>query len=299
MTHNGAKLGYLFVIILAIGCALVVYKQFFKVKHMGSVILLHGTSSAGKSALLQELQKLNGQVVIFKIDDWFPGALTDKAIELGWTEETGIHPWFYLHQYMVEKTGEVFFDTELRDALFTDASSFYQPVMNAVQDGKIAMVDTVLESDMWHKEFDDYFASVPTFKVLVYCPLHEIVKRVAERNKKGDVEKRTTFQSFEQFSAIYGLHNGGTQAVDTVSSYVLLRALDDAIDELVVEGVPAAYVPKLELFKQKFIEHYGLHDEDHPIELVALHHYDLILNSGLYDASMLAQQLQQLLIRKL
>ncbi len=293
---NGAKLAYLFVVILIAGCFIVLYKHLFKVKPKGGVILLHGTSSAGKSALLQEFQKLNDQVVIFKIDDWFPGALTDKAKELGWTEDADMHPWLYLHQYMTQKTGKVFFDTELRDALFNDALSFYVPVMSAVQDGKMAMVDTVLESDMWHKEFDDYFASVPTFKVLVYCPLDEIIKRVAERNKKGGAEKRTTFQSFEQFSALYGMQDRSKQIVDTVSSHVLLKALYDAIDELIVEGVPSVYVPKLELFKQRFIEHYGLRGEDHPIELVALHHYDLILNSGIYDAPMLAQQLQQFLV---
>lgn len=269
------------------------------VNQHGTVILLHGTSSAGKSALLQELHKLNKQVVIFKIDDWFPGVLTDKARAFGWNKNMNIHPWLYLHQYMTQKTGQYFFDVELRNLLFNDASSFYQSVMCAVQDGKTAIVDTVLESEEWHKEFDDYFASVPTVKVLVYCPLYEIIKRVAERNKKGDVdEKRTTFQSFEQFSAIYGLQDGSKQVVDTVLSQLLLQALNDAINELVVEGIPATYMPKLATFRQEFIKRYGLHGEDHHLELVALHHYDLVLNSGMYDASILAQQLQQFLIAK-
>ena len=50
---------------------------------IGNIVLLNGTSSAGKSAILEEFTKLEKDYIIFKIDDWFPSQII-KSKELGW-----------------------------------------------------------------------------------------------------------------------------------------------------------------------------------------------------------------------
>lgn len=53
---------------------------------MPTLILLNGTSSAGKSSILHELTALRPDFIIYKADTWFPPEKIKKAEQLDWKQ---------------------------------------------------------------------------------------------------------------------------------------------------------------------------------------------------------------------
>lgn len=259
---------------------------------IGNIVLLNGTSSAGKSAILEEFTKLEKDYIIFKIDDWFPSQIIKKAKELGWEENSGIDPWIFLHVYATKTTGNYYFDTELREKLFDSFGNFYQQIKELVQKENNVIIDIVLEHEKAYTEFFNFFNSFNVVKVLVYCPLDILVKRVAMRNKYGKLEeRRMNFLSFEQFPAIYKIgQSGNAQIVDIAKSSEIKKALVDSIQDLIDNKIPDIYIPKLREFERKFIEQFNLNKQEE-IALVPTHNYDLILNSSTNTPQELAAQI--------
>lgn len=269
-------------------------KKLTTAKPCGHVILLNGTSSAGKSAILAELTKLNSSYRIFKVDDWWPDVMRTKAKEMGWEEESKMDPWMYLYHYMAKKTGKYYFATEMREILFNDSASFYAPAKKAAGEGHTVIIDTVLEYEKEYIEFDNYFNDCQACKILVYCPLDVLLSRVEQRNASGNPdEQRTAFQSFEQFPAIFKVQDhADEQVVDVVETSAMKQELDEAIKQLQVHGIPDPYVPKLEEFRNKFVAQFKL-DEQGKIKLVPTHSYQLILNSGTKTPAELAEEFEK------
>lgn len=266
-----------------------------KVKH-GNIVLLNGTSSSGKSTLLDELSKFFADYKALKVDDQFPARLKSKAREFGWSEEFGINAWVFLHNYMTKKTGEYYFDTELREKIFTDSSSFYQMVQDLAIKGQNVIIDTVLEHQKEYSDFTEFFKNFKVIKILVYCPLDILLHRVELRNKSGiPREMRTAFQSFEQFPAIYKIkEKSDEQVVDQLNSSVIKKSLEDSIQDLINDNISEHYLPKLKEFKLKFIEQFKLYKQD-SIELVVKHKYDLIINSGIHSTQELVRKVSEIL----
>lgn len=126
----------------------------------------------------------------------------------------------------------------------------------------------------------------------MYCPLDVLLQRVEARNKSGTPEEmRTAFQSFEQFPAIYKIHEDDSeQIVDTVKSLTIKKTLESAIQDLIDNKIREPYVIKLQEFKKKFIDQFKLNQQDEVI-LVARYHYDLILNSGVNSVQELSSKI--------
>ncbi len=248
-------------------------------KH-GKIILLNGVSSSGKTTIINEISNIDKSIKILKVDDWFPEVLNQKAESLGWKNESGIDPWLYLYDYVHEKTGKWYFNTEVRQILFDEATSLYQKAKDISSSGHNVIIDTVLEYDKEYKTFDDFFKNDRVLKVLVYCPMDVLLERVEIRNKSGIPEEyRTAFQSFEQFPAMFKVQEHlNEQVVDEIKSKVLKQTLEKSIQALIDNKIPEPYLPKLQDFKNNFIKIFKL-DEQENIILVSKHEYDLILNS--------------------
>lgn len=270
---------------------------FFWSHHMpqtGTLLLLNGTSSSGKSAILSSFEKKHPDFKVFKIDDWFPDQMRQKATQLGWQENGGTNPWVYLATYVEQQTGKPNFDTETRAYLFNEITPMYAAAKKALQAGQNVVIDTVFEYDPEYQKFADFFAEFNCIKVLVYCPLDVLLERVQARNNSGvRAEMRSAFQSFEQFPAIYKLQeHADKQGVDTVSVASMKSALQAAIQELIDNKIPGKYLPRLQAFEQNFIKQFKLDDQDR-ITLVARHQYDLILDSGKHTPDELVVEIDE------
>lgn len=285
------------ILVLVIACTALFfiwkYKQ-YKSPATGMLILLNGTSSSGKSAILDSFHKRNPIFKIFKVDDYYPTQVLKKAKELGWGQHEGVEPWVYLANYVEQKTGHPNFDTQVRAYLFHETSPMYQEAHKALRSGHKIIMDTVFEYDPEYERFSDFFKEINCFRVLVYCPLDVLIERVQTRNRSGKKEEvRTAVQSFEQFPALYKLQEHESEpVVDVISSDSIKSALDAAIQELVVQKIPEKYMQPLQDFKQIFIKQFKL-DELTVIKLVARHHYDLILNSAAHTPEELAELIEK------
>lgn len=262
------------------------------VKKNGQIILLNGVSSSGKSAIIQELKKLKPDLYILKVDDWFPQALQNKATELGWVKESGTDPWSYLYEYLVAQTGQYYFSTEVREKLFDNTAEFYKQALEVASKGQDVIIDTVLEYKKEYAEFDSVFKGYDVKKILVYCPMDVLAKRVQQRNASGiQEENRTYFQSFEQFPAMFKVQTEAQESVvDTVQTQTMKETLDAAIAQLIEFHIPQPYLPKLDLFKKQFIQKFRLDLQD-TIILVPTCAYDLILNSHITSPIQSAQRI--------
>ncbi|HEX2977816.1 MAG TPA: AAA family ATPase [Candidatus Babeliales bacterium] len=247
----------------------------------GKVILLNGTSSAGKSSVLKEMHQLNPAYVLFNVDDWFPAALVTKAVELGLDLKTGFDPWLFLHDYLLKKTGEHYFAPEARELLFTEIPPMYRKAKEAAQNGRDVIIDAVMEYETKYEEFHTFFKDFQMVKVLLYCPVDVLIERIEQRNESGVFhERRFAFLAFEQFPALYKLAEGEDDfIIDTIKSRQLKNALEFAINKLINNGIPDPYIPKLNEFRNNFIERFKL-DKQEEVQLTSTRFYDLILNTA-------------------
>ncbi|MBI2774654.1 AAA family ATPase [Candidatus Dependentiae bacterium] len=247
----------------------------------GKVILLNGTSSAGKSSVLNELHELNPNYVLFNVDDWFPAALVTKAVELGLDLKTGFDPWLFLHDYLLKKTGEHYFAPEARELLFTEIPPMYRKAKETAQNGRDVIIDAVMEYEAKYEEFDTFFQDLQMVKVLLYCPVDVLIERIEKRNESGIFrERRFAFLAFEQFPSLYKLPEDDDDfIIDTVKSTELKDALEFAITTLIKNGIPDPYIPKLNKFRNNFIERFRL-DKQKEVQLTPTRYYDLIINTA-------------------
>lgn len=268
-------------------------------KKAGTIILLNGTSSSGKSTILKELQALSPDVVILRVDDYYPEELIQKALKYGWQKDSGIDPWAYLHQYLTAKTGKYYFDVELREQFFNATSFLYSKAKEFAAQGKTVIIDTVLEHKKTYQEAFEYFKNDQFHMMLIYCPMDILLERVQARNRSGIAdEQRNAFLSFEQFPHMYKLKESENQlAIDTVNTNTLKAALETAIQDLVKQGISQEYLPKLQAFKDNFIAQFKLDDLEQ-IEIVPRHQYDLVFtNDAPEKAKKIAIQLNEFLLK--
>ena len=246
-------------------CALLgLFFRSHRMSQTGTLLLLNGTSSSGKSAILNSFQKNHPDFKVFKIDEWFPDEMSQKAIELGWQESSGMNPWIFLATYAEEKTGKPCFDSEIRAALFPQlAIPMYTAAKKALQAGHNVVIDTVFEYDPLYEKFSGFFAGFKCVKVLVYCPLDVLLERVEARNRSAvQGETRTAFQSFEQFPALYKVQEHVDEViVDTVSAVSMKDALQVAVQELIDNKIPDKYLPRLQAFEQISLHSLSLMDK--------------------------------------
>lgn len=261
------------------------------------IILLNGTSSSGKSTAVKELQKFLPQAVFLKVDDYYDDGVMQTARNLGWNENTHIDPWLFINQYLTNKTGTYYFDTEVRQQLFTATDFFYSKAKLAAAHGKTAIIDTVLEYPSAYQEAFDYFKDDHFSMILIYCPMDMLLARVQERNSSGiPGEHRSAFLAFEHFTTMYMLKEKADEPlVDTINTNTLKQALDAAIRDLVDQGIAKEYMPKLKEFKAHFIAQFKL-DQLKEIEITPQYRYLAIFKNDTLEAPKnIAQELAQLI----
>ncbi|CAN5161959.1 hypothetical protein BH09DEP1_BH09DEP1_8010 [soil metagenome] len=268
-----------------------------KSKSPGTIILLNGTSSSGKSTVAKELQTLAPHAMFLKIDDYYDAEVLQTALNLGWKENSGIDPWLFLNQYLTRKTGNYYFDTEVRQQLFTATDFFYSKAKLAETHGKTIFIDTVLEYASAYQEAFDYFKASNFFMILIYCPMQILLAHVQERNSSGIAgEHRSAFLAFEHFKTMYKLKEHSDEPlVDMVNSGQLKESLQIAIQELVDQGNEDEYLPKLEKFKEDFIAQFKL-DQTTQIEITTQYRYLAVFkNDTIASPDLIAQKIKTLL----
>lgn len=147
--------------------------------HPGTLIILNGTSSSGKSSILAQLQRmLPGPFLDAGIDKFIfmlPSAYRDLPL---WNEILG-------RADQAGEQGHVLF------------SGMHHALAALVQRGNHLLADHVLVERAWVQECALLFAELPAYLIGIHCPLPVLEER--ERNRKD----RTLGQARLQFDVVH------------------------------------------------------------------------------------------------
>jgi predicted AAA+ superfamily ATPase len=230
-------------------------------KKPGTIILLNGTSSAGKSTLIKALHELYPDFQVASIDEY-------------------------------TKTHQFNGFANLR------YNSFYTMIYNQATAGKNILVDTVLYHTRY-KKYDAMLQSprVQLIKILVYCPVDCLIAHVQQRNKSGNsMEHRTINQAFRAFLGLYTMqtkqHN---LVIDTIHSDKMKAALQKSLN--VIANWSDKNKKRQRATNKKMVHQFNL-DTPHQIFITPSHHWDLIVNTSLNSPEEIAHKISEFIEKR-
>lgn len=244
----------------------------------GAVVLLNGTSTSGKSALVNELQREFGKAYEIVELDRYMGQLQEEH-PLSESEQKSMKP-----EEMEKRVGQFLHYT-------------YSHAKELSQQGKHVLVDTV----QFNEEYERNCAALDcknAVKILVYCPFDIVVDRVAKRTKEGS--PRTLNLVLNQFLHAYKIRESDDELfVDCIETRRFKAKLALVKEE--VERLPKEMGLKTEEEIQKFrkerlrglddfVKHFKL-DSCKTIELTTRQQapWDLVVNTGALTPAEAAQ----------
>ena len=142
----------------------------------GSIILIHGASSAGKSTLARALQQ--------RIDVPFLHYSIDHLRDSGVLPSERIRS----HEFAWRDMRAAFFD------------GFHASVGAFVRAGNHLLVEHIVETRAWRDDLLRILAGVDVFFVAVHCPLVELERREAARGDRPAGMAKTDFASVHLFN---------------------------------------------------------------------------------------------------
>jgi uridine kinase len=229
----------------------------------GMIVLLNGTSSAGKTSIVQELQKIYGDSYECIIGDEFI-----KTYEIS-------HP-------KSESITNDMYQVQVISAMCKDAKQI------ALQ-GKNVFIELV-QFDENYKNYCSILECEKIIKILVYCPLDILVDRLAKRNQAAEL-KVDLLTPLQLFTAIYKLQESETEpVVDQIKTNRMKYALQAATQEINKQIQEAGLQISFEQdpFCKNFIKQFKL-DGVKEIVIVPQHHWDLIVNTAINSPAEIAK----------
>ena len=210
----------------------------------GHIVLLNGTSSAGKSSLAEVMvEHSTNKYEVVSFDNFYR-TYREK-------------------RHVTRLNGE-----QYRDFLL----SLYRQAKEQSVAGKNVIIDTV-EFDRGYEEYCDILDCPNVIKAIVYCPLQDILKRVEKRNNSGDPSnRRPALLSFQQFLEMYKPQTSPDElVVDRTRTTVLKAALMEA-------GRKANNPTQYAALYKNYAKVFGI-DQDKEIVIVSKGKYDLVINT--------------------
>lgn len=230
------------------------------------IVLLNGTSSAGKSSIIRELQKQS---------------------------ENGF---FIANLDQFEKE----YEKDNFDDFFDD---FYKHVKNLSLIHPKILVDTV-QYELGYEKYDEILGK-QVVKILVYCPLSDILKRVKKRNQSGDEgELRSVVQAFKQFFNLYKMKKElCEEVIDIIHTSTIknvLREIKREYDEFDIKYPESIHVraEKYNKLVKRSADQFH-YNQKRKISLATKQNcWDLVINSGINSPELSARKIADYLETK-
>jgi chloramphenicol 3-O phosphotransferase len=181
----------------------------------GSIILINGTSSSGKTTLVKGLQRTLPELWLEMGIDRFAYALPDRV--------HGEDTWQQLFRYVrPEGRADGPFTIETTALGHRFISGIHATAAALAERGLNIIVDQVLLDGSWLEECARLWAAFPVLFVGVRCPLEVVLERERERGN------RTPGQAEAQYDVV---HRWGTYDVEVDTSVL---TTDEAIARITV-----------------------------------------------------------------
>ncbi len=242
---------------------------------IGTVIVLHGTGSSGKTSISKFLQKKLQNCISISIDDFFWPALIEngikrKLIKKSMTREEQMH-------VVIDHRALLSSDLQISKT-FKD---LYEEVQLLAQEHSFVILDVVFANKSEYYHFCEAMKDIPFFSVLVYCSPIKLAEHVIHRNTYEKIqENRDIFSHMKNFLKFYKKSNDPDTILDTISQQEVFKAL-----EIVTAYAKQAHIKRSltkekmkmlhERFEQKFFN-----KNNAKVSIKYLFEYDIMVNTG-------------------
>gem|GEM_PF-1469738 len=247
-----------------------------------SVLLITGTSSAGKTLISKELATLLVEdVALLSVDDVLWNAVLEEANRMGIIHD-GMS--IELQQRLVMEHKREVFAVFLADDWQLPKQTFNKSAKSLTDQYGHVVVDTVFG---YRGNFDDRTAfmqvmeNVSMFSVLVYCSPLKLAQHVIERNGlSGHRQKRDLLFVMKQFPYLYQPAIAQEDSIAVVTQQEIDEALSMVLQHLQEDGVVGVDVQKsIDDIQKFYYETFGLESQSR----VAITHrfkHDMVVNTG-------------------
>jgi uridine kinase len=207
------KLIIILLSLLALGLPVGYFKLYHKKPVAGTVIILYGTSSSGKTSIINELKKIYGNTYqIVNIDSFLSthNPPEEKEIKAESPEEKDLR----MSRLLIDM--------------------FYGFVREKALKGQNVLVDTVpvLDIDVEYVQVLQVLKGLKVVKVLLYCPLDRTLAHVEKRNLGGVKEEhRDPTTPIPQYAQLYKVQElDSEKVIDKIVSEDFKQMVKSAAD---------------------------------------------------------------------
>ncbi len=234
------------------------------------IVVLAGTSSSGKSSILQYLRHII-DVDVLSLDEFLRSHELFEQLAASWSDTIycKIYEDFCLHARSKSLVSQTL------------------------------LLDTVGSQEMEQIMMESTLAQLSAVQVLVYCSLSKTVEHVESRNLlPNELEHRTVTQAFDQYWNLFKLKTIENEpVVERVPSIVIFDNLRKLEQECIASLDPDG-TSNFEILNRLFISKFQLNDLPEMKELVPERHYDFILDTTNCTASEAVEKLSKFLLSK-
>ncbi|MCX5924606.1 MAG: hypothetical protein NTZ68_04235 [Candidatus Dependentiae bacterium] len=271
----------------------------FSVNGTGSVILLHGTSSAGKSSTQRALKKLLGEnFMVLSIDDYGWKAMINLAKELNLINDSMS---FEEQQRICVETDNIVFNQKQSDlAYWVEVMKYYyDDVHRLAIEGHNIIMDTAFglledgDIDYFRKTMSD----VPTFTVLIYCSPEALAQHTYDRNciVVDLAQMRSISEVLKTFCTMYKVSECDELPVAQLCLDDIKKALKIAEKNLIEMNADQSLKQRTDILEnvlQVYIKAFGLDLHD-SVSISPKFLGNFTVNSGINSAIECADQIKK------
>ncbi len=287
----------------------------------GTIVILNGTSSAGKSSIGKNLKEEYGFECLH-LDTYLANSFA-KWVENRILEETGENVFLERNNpnLILENFKKTITKMNLNEDDYDDdkvltkeeeiahinkaSAEMFEEAKRKACDGNNVIVDTIIDFDT-EEAYSAIKENLSGFNikfVLAYCPFKVLAQRVEKRNIEGGAEERALVQPLVQFGEVYKAKENDSEIIVDVltkedfKQTCKLAKIDFRInDKEVFNEETNFYIEKYNKFLEKLKRELGFDNEEiESVKITPRLSYDLIINTNENSPEESAKQIKELI----
>lgn len=227
----------------------------------GTVLVLQGTTSAGKSSIRIALKNIlkHENVAVVEIDTFLWQATIEEGKRLGFITDSMSLP--EIQEIIMSTHKDAIFAEFIKNDWIEPKKTMHRVIKELAQKHMLVIVDTVHANDADYKDFIEQVEGLSVVYVQIYCSPDILAEHLVSRNRLvGYAEKRDGFFTLQQYCRLYQpLQNG--IGIDVISMKQVQQALrvvseelqesmpDDLVQEKIDEIAQRSIMIFLKIFK--------------------------------------------------
>ncbi|MBP6891958.1 AAA family ATPase [Candidatus Babeliales bacterium] len=241
----------------------------------GTIILLHGTGSAGKSSISKILQKKLFDAVAVSVDDFLWPVLLQNSLEKRYTKKEMTKQ--EQEQIVMNNIAKLSINN---DQMKTLLQKLYQHAKNVSNHHAYVILDTVFLRYQDYQWFCNATQDISVISVLVYCSPINLAQHVMKRNSGSNIkEQRNITSHLKNFTKLYKKSTDDTRTIDTLTEKNIQKTLSIIQTYLFKIGTRKSKIKEqiTKLQDQYFTNFFR---KEHQVEIKYEFPYDMMVNTG-------------------